>query len=95
MTVYVDDIVTYPNKPHGHEKWCHMACDGDIEELHAMADRIKLRRSWFQDGQVQHYDLTPSKRTLAVINGAVEVDRRTLHRKCWAPFLDRNEMKGE
>ena len=49
-----------------------------MPELHAMADAIGLRRSWFQaDASAPHYDIgTDRIRALAVAAGAVEFDRR-------------------
>lgn len=71
MTVYVDKL---PSS--GWGRWnggAHMLAT-DLDELHAMADRIGLRRSWFQgDATHAHYDLTASKRALAVAAGAVEI----------------------
>lgn len=66
MTVYVDEIREYP------KKWCHMWCDGNLDELHAMADQIGLKRGWFQTKRFDflHYDLVPSKRSLALKRGA-------------------------
>jgi hypothetical protein len=49
------------------------ADEADCEELHAMARRIGMHRSWFQG---DHYDLVPPRRAAAVKLGAVEVDRR-------------------
>lgn len=47
-----------------------------LAELHAMAQRIGMKREWFQDHRVMpHYDLTPAKRALAVEFGAVEQNR--------------------
>lgn len=67
MTIYVDDIQKYPSGP-----WCHMWCDGDIDELHRMADAIGLKRDWFQqkDARFPHYDLRPTKREAALRAGA-------------------------
>lgn len=68
--IYVDEF------PPGWGKWSgggHMTCS-DIDELHAMAARIGLRRAWFQDKSFPHYDLTKSKRALAIAAGAVEVE---------------------
>lgn len=90
MTVYVDQCLVwgsegnYPNqqaenvgKRHKH-KWCHMWSD-NLNELHSMASKIGLRRNWFQDRpNFPHYDLVPTKRELAVQNGAVELDVREL-----------------
>jgi hypothetical protein len=58
-------------------KTCHLFTDnGDLESLHDLAASIDLRREWFQDDDLPHYDLVPSKRALAIRAGAVEVDRR-------------------
>lgn len=71
MTVYVDDIRVYPGaaKPF-HAGSCHMTAD-TLKELHDMASRIGLKRAWFQDGKMPHYDLTPARRVTALIAGAV------------------------
>lgn len=89
MTIYVDGLVAHPppkdaqtrraGAPHGH-RWCHLLCDpGEEEQLHAMARNIGLKREWFQEpkrlADLPHYDLTPPRRTVAVVLGAVELDR--------------------
>lgn len=74
MAVYVDDLVEYPGKG----RWCHMVSE-NLEELHAMAARIGLRREWFQNhSRHPHYDLMAFTRALAVQHGAVEVSRAEL-----------------
>ncbi|MBZ0276269.1 MAG: DUF4031 domain-containing protein [Anaerolineae bacterium] len=61
--------------------WCHMACDGDLRELHEFAERLGLRRGWFQDHRlVPHYDLTPDRRMLALQFGAREISAGDLVR---------------
>lgn len=89
MVVYVDPLFkavprTSQAKLHGNQ-WCHLVTDGEIEELHVFAETIGLRRSWFQRSSVPHYDLTPSKRMLAVENGAIEVTAKELSplRRSW------------
>lgn len=70
MAVYVDPLFW----PWRGTIWCHMYAD-TIEELHDMADKIGLRRSWFQDKKhFPHYDLVESKRNMAIRFGAIEQD---------------------
>lgn len=82
MAVYVDDMHRYPAGEFGRMKMSHMVADTD-EELHAMAARIGVARRWFQG---DHYDVSISKRALAIAAGAVPVTWRqlgvmTLHRR--------------
>lgn len=57
---------------------CHLVADS-LEELHAFAARLGMRRSWFQDDpKLPHYDLTVKRRARAVELGAVELDRREM-----------------
>ncbi len=80
MTVYVDPSAF----PFHGLLFCHMATDGDLEELHRMAARLGLRRAWFQDKPGHpHYDLSPHLRALAVRCGAVEVSSIELIRICF------------
>lgn len=54
---------------------CHMVAD-TLPELHAMAKKIGLRSTWFQDHDKHpHYDFSAKFRRLAVEAGAQEVDR--------------------
>lgn len=76
MSVYVDPLIDYG--------WrlgpsCHLTAD-TLEELHAAADAIGVRRAWFQIGQssLPHYDLVAHKRMLAIKNGAIELTRREM-----------------
>lgn len=78
MAICVDRIRNVKRGRSWHwDKSCHLFCDeGDIQELHAFAKLLKLKREWFQDRDgFPHYDLTEWKRTLAVRLGAKEVDR--------------------
>jgi len=53
----------------------------DLAELHEMAARIGMKRDWFQPSKAApHYDLTASRRVMAVQFGAVEVGRRDASR---------------
>jgi hypothetical protein len=80
--IYVDDIRTYET-PLPYKNWCHMATNGPIEDLHAFAAQIGLKREWFQDKKGHpHYDLTPSKRKQAIAHGAIAVSQQELIRAC-------------
>lgn len=70
MTVYVDQFGP------GWGKWSgggHLLTT-DIEELHALAARIGLKRAWFQDKTFPHYDVQARKRELAIKAGAVPIE---------------------
>jgi len=81
--IMVDELVVYPNA------WgpfrggsCHLTTDGSMEELHAFAKRLGMRRSWFQEHPVlPHYDLVPSRRSRALVLGAVFVPAREQARR--------------
>lgn len=80
--IYVDQIQEYPIaaiQPAARrcgQWWCHLWTEpGNEEALHALAERIGMRRGWFQARRgFPHYDLTPNRRALAVRYGAVERD---------------------
>lgn len=80
MAVYVDTLVNYGGS--ATFRWthsCHMWAD-TIEELHAFAASIGMRRAWFQPPKdhgvrLPHYDLNANRRRIAVLKGAIELDR--------------------
>lgn len=77
MTVYVDPLLNHGWVLHGRAtRNCHLFTDGPLDELHALAQAIGLKRAWFQDKRVPHYDLTDLDRAAAIAAGAVAVDRR-------------------
>jgi hypothetical protein len=78
MTVYVDELLDHGwnlrNRP---TKNCHLFTDSiDLTELHSLAEKIGMKRSWFQvsNSGDPHYDLTPARRASAIQNGAVAVE---------------------
>lgn len=54
---------------------CHMIADTE-EELHTMAAALGLKRSWFQDKRIKHYDVSKGKREIAILLGAIPLERR-------------------
>ncbi len=78
MPVYVDHAFAF-----GHwGRWTgggHLQADS-LEELHAFAARIGLRRDWFQSRpgrpENDHYDVTEAGRRRALALGAIPEDRR-------------------
>ncbi len=78
MTLYVDNA----NLPYGRMLMCHMVTDSkDLNELHKMAERIGLKREWFQNHSIPHYDISLSKKGLAISYGAKEVSSKELIRR--------------
>jgi hypothetical protein len=104
VTVYVDELFHWPGpvpqaaKKHGRV-WCHLMTDAlCLEELHAFAAGIGLRRPWFQNRRgLPHYDLTPGARGRAVLAGAVGVSCVEIIRLCRRAGLTRvvNVGRGE
>lgn len=94
MTVYVDELRPNMTKDANFpfKKYCHMTAT-TLDELHLMADRIGLDRSWFQsDKHHPHYDLTSSKRGQALQCGAVfmptaEQSKRGIIQSCQTATL--------
>lgn len=76
MAVYVDSLIDYGWK---YGPSCHLIAD-TVDELHDFAQRIGLKRAWFQTGKsgLPHYDLTAGRRKQAVALGAVELTRRDM-----------------
>jgi hypothetical protein len=77
VSVYVDGLFATP--PHASWKWssaCHLTADS-VEELHAFAKSIGLKKAWFQPhGRHPHYDLNERRRGVALSAGAIEINIR-------------------
>jgi hypothetical protein len=79
VTVYIDDMHRYPMGRFGRMKMSHMIADTE-DELHAMAARIGIARKWHQG---DHYDVSKSRRELAIQYGAKPVTMRELAAMCF------------
>lgn len=86
MTVYVDDV----RIPWKGKRWSHLTAD-TLDELHAFAEAIGLKRAWFQESstrpEAHHYDVTDSKRDEAILAGAVP--------ESWRDGASRRRAAGE
>lgn len=72
MSVYID----MSKNTYGRMLMSHMIAD-TIEELHSMADKIGVKRKFFQNiSHHPHYDICQSKKHLAISLGAIEVNKR-------------------
>lgn len=82
MSVYVDDMAPcLRNRCWRYNQACHLVAN-TVAELHQFAAKgLGLKRSWFQNKTVPHYDLTVNKRKLAVKLGAIEIDKKSLAQK--------------
>jgi hypothetical protein len=71
VAVYVDDAVTLWR---GH-RWAHLMAD-TLDELHAFAAQLGLRREKFQDKTSgAHYDVPAPVREEALRLGAIPISR--------------------
>lgn len=90
MTVYVDNFQRSATVGRVRGRWSHLTADAP-DELHVFAERIGLRREWFQacckhaacpvrDGVCAHfhYDVVDAKRTEAIAAGAKSIDIREM-----------------
>lgn len=92
MAVYVDDFRVRARVGTVTARWSHLIADSK-EELHEFAHRLGLKRAWFQDPVISgkpkakpgsrlaenwHYDVTDSKRRLAIALGAHAISCREL-----------------
>ena len=93
--VYVDSLAEHGWLLRGRVvRSCHLFTDGQLDELHRLAAQIGLRREWFQDGRLPHYDLTGSMRERAIRAGAWPVTRRKAAELWQARREDKEQEHG-
>jgi hypothetical protein len=81
--IYVDDMWKTAYGRFRGMQMSHMIAD-TLEELHEFADKLGLKREWFQDKiSGPHYDISLGKRRLAVIYGAKQITLRQCAAICW------------
>ena len=96
--VYVDNLFKMESKRrsafiagkrHNHE-WCHLFAD-TVEELLKFAIAIGLKEEWLQDGngKLPHFDIVPTFRMKALLNGAREIPLKEFIKK---HLLERKKM---
>ena len=77
--IYIDAPQNREGKFNGY---CHMMTDEDLEDLHKFAEKLGLRRYFQNKPRFPHYDLSRTKRRLAVSLGAIEITTEELIKKC-------------
>jgi hypothetical protein len=60
----------------------HLITDGDLSELHEFAQKIGLKREWFQNKNIKHphYDILGEIKERALENGAKVVSSKEIVR---------------
>ena len=91
MPILVDPVRDYPHSGFSNTLWCHMAVEGDFEELHAFAATLGIPRVRFQG---DHYDLPPWVRDRAIAFGALEVSTAELLVRMAGPRGDRARRRA-
>lgn len=88
MAAYVDTVkIKWRNKI-----WCHLVADS-LDELHAFAREIGLKREWFQaSASYPHYDITLKTRSIAISKGA-NIGTRKQIMKCAYKLKEEQKQK--
>lgn len=94
MGVFVDDMKLRAKVGNLDAVWSHLGADS-LEEMHEFAQRLGLKRSWFQvsSSGIPHYDITRSMRAKAVKMGAEEVTAQEGFRRLMPLRIDRSQQK--
>jgi len=86
--VYVDEALRCLRNSRWPYKYAaHLVADSR-DELHRFAAILGLKRDWFQDKTLPHYDVTSGVRRKAIQLGAIPIDCKQmanlirLHRTC-------------
>lgn len=73
--IYVD-AAEWKKSPNGRKSYAHMVADS-MEELHAFAERIGVKKHFFHRSKTApHYDITSEQHSVAIAAGAQLVPSR-------------------
>lgn len=83
MAILIDSFHNGARGPirYWHRRCGHLVSDSSLDELHEFAAGLGLRREWFQQKSVPHYDLTGRHYDLALERGAILVSSREIVRR--------------
>jgi hypothetical protein len=82
--IYVDELKKCRPVDEGGGRWrwnnsCHLFTDNIADDLHGFAQKIGLKREYFQAVPgFPHFDLTKTMRSRAVREGATQVTSRQM-----------------
>jgi len=73
--IYVDDMFIPKRIGRLNAKWSHLfAFPFNENELHEFAQKLYLKRGWFQQHKlIPHYDVVELKRNMAIKKGAIPI----------------------
>lgn len=83
MAILIDSFYNGARGPvrYWRRRCGHLVSDTSLEELHRFAESLGLRREWFQEKSIPHYDLTGGVYDLALERGAKLVSSREIVRR--------------
>lgn len=83
MAILIDSFYNGAHGPahYWHRRCGHLVSDTSLAELHAFAAALGLRREWFQEKSIPHYDVTGQACELAIGRGALLVSSREIVRR--------------
>src|SRR5262249_20040206 len=83
MAILIDSFYNETRGPvrYWRRQCGHMVSDASLEELHQFAESLGLRREWFQEKSIPHYDLTGGGYDLGLERRAKLVSSREIVRR--------------
>ena len=83
MTIYLDEA-KWKKSVSGRTKYSHMVSDVSLQELHTFAASIGVKRHFFHNANIKHYDINDA-RSLEFFKVHSKVDIE--HQKTWKKIL--------